>query len=203
MSYHVNDIFLTVQGEGANTGRAAVFCRFSRCNLWTGREADRPRAACRFCDTEFTAATALGRDGLLDAITSAWRGADNPMVVFTGGEPALQLDQHITEPLKAAGWFTAIETNGTRPLPPGLDWVCVSPKADTNVVVTEGDELKVVWPQPFDLDTLWYATQFDHYWLSPMDGPELTANTEDAVERVLADPRWRLNIQVHKLIGVR
>lgn len=201
--YLVNEVFYTLQGEGFWSGRPAVFCRFSRCNLWTGREEDRATAICRFCDTDFKAGVRLEIDGLLDAIVAEWPGGGEPMVVFTGGEPALQLDKALINSLAWRNFYIAIETNGTMPLPDFIDWVCVSPKAGARTVVKTGNELKVVWPQPFDLDELQLTTDFDHYWLSPMDGPDLAENTAIALDYVLANPRWRLNTQTHKTIGIR
>lgn len=200
MTYLVNSVFHTLQGEGYWTGRAAVFCRLSRCNLWSGREEDRATAICRFCDTDFTAATRMTREELVTAITDAWPGGGNPMVVFTGGEPTLQLDSDLLDALP--GFYKAIETNGTRRVPNGLDWVCVSPKAGTTVVQDHGDELKVVFPQ--DMDPEWWVenTAFQHHWLSPMDGPNLAENNAMAVDYCLTHPWWRLNIQTHKTIGI-
>lgn len=203
--YHVNEIFYTIQGEGYWTGRAAVFVRFSRCNLWTGREQDRARAECQFCDTDFVASEKLIGSELFEWINAAWpTGQSNKMVVFTGGEPALQLDNWILQTLHDRDWYTAIETNGTVRFNFAgdfMDWVCVSPKAGTPVVITNADELKVVWPQDFEPD--WLRIKADHWWLSPMDGPDLKQNTQAAVDYVLAHPRWRLSIQTHKVIGVR
>lgn len=199
MTYLINDIFYTLQGEGHWTGRPAVFVRFSRCNLWTGREEDRATAICQFCDTDFTHGRRYTQDELFSAICS-YGHAD--MVVFTGGEPALQLDAGIINRLHEFNYFVAIETNGTRPLPHGLDWVCVSPKRDAPLVVERGDELKVVYPQlGIDLDQLGQL-DFQHFWLSPMDGPDLKANTDAAVDYCMTHPQWRLSIQTHKLIGM-
>jgi 7-carboxy-7-deazaguanine synthase len=202
VTYLINEIFYTIQGEGYWTGRPAVFVRFSRCNLWTGREQDRARAVCKFCDTNFTDATPYTLGALLDAINMA--APRGNMVVLTGGEPSLQADRHLLDSLREyLGCYVAIETNGTRQLPIGLDWICVSPKANAPLNQTRGDELKVVWPQPLNLDDLYRDTDFRHYWLSPMDGPNLAENTEAAIDRVLNDPRWRLSIQTHKVIGIR
>lgn len=212
MSYQINEVFYTLQGEGFWTGRPAVFVRFSRCNLWTGREEDRHRAVCKFCDTDFVHADKYSLGELIDTVADTWgpwaapqRAYQiRPMVVLTGGEPALQVDQPLIDALHdELGCYIAIETNGTQPLPDGIDWICVSPKAGTTLLQRRGDELKVVWPQDFSLKSLYHQTNFTHYWLSPMDGPDLTANTAAAVECVLADPRWRVNVQTHKLIGVR
>jgi 7-carboxy-7-deazaguanine synthase len=196
VTYLVNDIWYTLQGEGYWTGRPAAFVRFSRCNLWTGREEDRATAICTFCDTDFTAAERMTTCNVLDRIDDL---APNPMmVVFTGGEPSLQLDAKLVDFLHERGHYVAIETNGTRRLPVGLDWVCVSPKAGTELAVKTGDELKVVYPQDLNFGWLLGCTNFTHYWLSPMDGPNLQENTKLAVEYVLEHPQWRLNIQSHK-----
>ncbi|AHG91786.1 7-carboxy-7-deazaguanine synthase-like protein [Gemmatirosa kalamazoonensis] len=222
MSYTVKEIFYTLQGEGANAGRAAVFCRFAGCNLWTGREADRHRAVCRFCDTDFVG---VGPDGgrfasaeaLADAVAerwaagtgqlpdAAWTGGVAPLVVCTGGEPLLQLDEAAVDALHAAGFEVAVETNGTQPAPAGLDWICVSPKAGTTLAVTAGDELKLVYPQreaeaqPKHFERL----SFRHFFLQPMDGPDLAENTRAAIAYCLAHPRWRLSVQTHKVVGLR
>jgi 7-carboxy-7-deazaguanine synthase (Cx14CxxC type) len=205
MSYLVNEVFLTIQGEGVHVGRTAVFCRFSRCNLWTGREADRHKAVCQFCDTDFTSYTEYTLVELVDKISNSWNwgtGAE-PMVVFTGGEPSLQLDETLLWWLHAEGFYIAIETNGTRALPVGIDWICVSPKTP-KLNVYRGDELKLVYPQQGRMQPETYANHdFEHFWLSPMDGPDLADNTKLALEYVLTHPQWRLNTQVHKLIGVR
>jgi 7-carboxy-7-deazaguanine synthase len=207
--YAVKEIFYTLQGEGANAGRAAVFCRFAGCNLWSGRETDRAKADCTFCDTDF-----VGTDGegggkfpsaqeLADAVLAAWQGgADQRFVVLTGGEPALQVDPPLIDALHGHGFAVAIETNGTLPLPAGLDWVCVSPKAGTALRQTSGDELKLVYPQPgLSPDSL-AALDFPRRFLSPMDGPDLAANTAAAVAYVKANPLWRLSVQTHKRIGI-
>lgn len=203
MPLRVKEIFYTLQGEGANTGRAAVFCRFAGCNLWSGREEDRPSAICRFCDTNF-----VGGDWYPDParlamkIAGKWpAGTKGRFAVLTGGEPTLQsgLQATVVE-LKALMFSVAVETNGTRPAPDGA-WITVSPKADTEVVQRSGDELKVVWPQPLDLAEL-REWDFKHFFLQPMDGPERERNTRLAVEQCLADPRWRLSLQTHKLAGI-
>lgn len=204
MTYHVNSIFKTIQGEGYWTGRTAVFCRFSRCNLWTGREADRGRAVCQFCDTDFTASTTYETDReLKDAIVAVWpEGEPNPMVVFTGGEPLLQLDHVLAQGLNQLGWYIAVETNGTVKPPTRLiDWLCVSPKVNATLVIHSGQELKLVYPQGPD-PSPYLGLDFKHFWLSPMDGPNLAENTRQAVDYVLAHPQWRLNVQTHKMIGV-
>ncbi|MEO7501458.1 MAG: 7-carboxy-7-deazaguanine synthase [Gemmatimonadaceae bacterium] len=210
MTYTVKEIFYTLQGEGANAGRAAVFCRFSGCNLWSGREEDRSRAVCQFCDTDFVG---VGPDGgrfetpddLAEAVTRAWRGDDDTerLVVCTGGEPLLQLDEPLIEALQSRGLKVAIETNGTRRAPQTIDWICVSPKAGAPLVQRSGDELKLVYPQadapPEDFETL----PFDHFFLQPMDGPRTAENTSLAVRYCMAHPRWRLSVQTHKIVGVR
>lgn len=204
--YLVNEVFMTLQGEGYWTGRPAVFCRFSRCNLWTGREEDRATAICRFCDTDFLHGERVSLDDLIGRVCTAWPtgfGHGDPMVVLTGGEPTLQADKLLMDELHNYGFYIAIETNGTRTLPGGLDWVCVSPKAGTQVAVQSGDELKLVYPQDGADPELFERWAFDHFWLSPMDGPELTDNTAATVAYVLGHPRWRLNVQTHKLVGVR
>src|SRR5712691_10401420 len=214
MSYAVKEIFYTLQGEGALTGRPAVFCRFAGCNLWSGREADRAAAICTFCDTDF-----VGTDGthggqyrdaamLADRVTALWpRGEQESeparFVVCTGGEPLLQLDPQLIEALHRRGFAVAIETNGTIALPPGLDWVCVSPKAGAPIVVTAGDELKIIVPQP-GLDPLAFAgLDFGRFSVQPMDGTERTRNTEWATRFCLDHPRWQLSLQTHKMIGIR
>lgn len=200
-TYLVNEVFYSIQGEGHWSGRPAVFVRFSRCNLWTGREEDRARAVCRFCDTDFRAGRRLSLDELLDQIHAA--GPGSSMVVLTGGEPGLQVDAPLIKALRGRGRYVAIETNGTIPLPSGINWVCVSPKHGTELKVTRGHELKVVFPQPgMDITDLPIGG-FRHLWLSPMDGPQLHENTNAAYEYALANPAWRLNVQTHKMIGVR
>jgi 7-carboxy-7-deazaguanine synthase (Cx14CxxC type) len=209
MAYSVKEIFKTLQGEGAQAGRAAVFCRFSGCNLWSGREDDRSRAICQFCDTDFvgTDGTGGGRfrsaDALAQAIEEAWAGGGHQrFVVFTGGEPLLQLDQSLIEAVQQRGFEIAVETNGTVEAPPGLDWICVSPKAGASLRQSCGNEIKLVYPQVgLDPATL-SGLAFQHFWLQPMDGPERAANTAAAVEFCLQNPRWRLSLQTHKLIGI-
>ena len=212
MAYTVKECFYTLQGEGLNAGRAAVFCRFSGCNLWTGREQDRSSAVCRFCDTDFVG---VGPDGgrfataeaLAAFVKSRWP-ADappevTPFVVCTGGEPLLQLDAPAVDALHAQGFQIAVETNGTQPAPPGLDWICVSPKADAPLALTTGDELKLVYPQAKAPPERFSHLPFRHFLLQPMDGPELAANTAAAVAYCLAHPRWRLSVQTHKTAGIR
>lgn len=211
MSYSVKEIFYTLQGEGINAGRPAVFCRFAGCNLWSGREADRASATCRFCDTEF-----VGTDGTLggkyksaaelaNKVAQCWGAAlrGDPLVVLTGGEPLLQVDAPLIDALHTRGFSIAVETNGTIAAPEGIDWVCVSPKAGAPLQQTRGHELKVVVPQPgLDLDAL-AALPFEHRLLQPMDGPLREQNTRHAVQACLADPRWRLSLQTHKVLGIR
>ncbi len=221
MTYTVKEIFYTLQGEGAQTGRAAVFCRFSGCNLWSGREEDRSRAVCQFCDTDFVG---TGPDGgkfksaeeLADAIDRCWGGghialpvsgadgqAARKYVVCTGGEPLLQVDEKLIDELHARGFEVAVETNGTRRAPPSLDWVCVSPKAGAPLVQMEGSELKLVYPQDNAPPEKFEQLEFRHFFLQPMDGPETHRNTELAIDYCLRHPRWRLSIQTHKLVGLR
>ncbi|SCL39581.1 7-carboxy-7-deazaguanine synthase, Cx14CxxC type [Micromonospora pallida] len=210
--YRVKEIFYTLQGEGTHAGRPAVFCRFTSCNLWTGREQDRHRAICQFCDTDF-----VGTDGpgggrfataadLAAAVAAAWQGGDHPRsrpyVVCTGGEPLLQLDEAAVTALHEAGFEVAVETNGTRPAPAGIDWVCVSPKAGAEVVLTRGDDLKLVYPQPDAEPARFEHLDFTHFMLQPMDGPDRVANTEAAVRYCLEHPQWRLSLQTHKYIGI-
>ncbi|WP_119304743.1 7-carboxy-7-deazaguanine synthase [Dongia deserti] len=209
MSYAVKEIFKTLQGEGAQVGRVAVFCRFSGCNLWSGREADREAAVCRFCDTEFVGVNGLGGgrfdspDELAEALEATWQGDyARRFVVFTGGEPLLQLDDDLLQAVKERGFECAVETNGTQPVPKGLDWICVSPKAGASLVVVRGSELKLVYPQSnLDPESL-EALEFEHWWLQPMDGSNRQANTDAAIAYCLAHPRWRLSLQTHKLLGI-
>ena len=235
MTYAVKEIFYTLQGEGANTGRAAVFCRFAGCNLWTGREEDRASAVCQFCDTDFVGVE--GPDGgkfhsaeeLAHAVRSRWpewpasaarpsdpertrtpgnartqlSGATRPLVVCTGGEPLLQLDEALVNALHVEGFEIAIETNGTRMPPPGIDWICVSPKAGAELVLRSGDELKLVYPQPGAEPERYEPLDFRHFFLQPMDGPAVAENTRLALRYCLEHPRWRLSLQTHKLLGIR
>ncbi|RTZ40017.1 7-carboxy-7-deazaguanine synthase [Candidimonas sp. SYP-B2681] len=210
MTYSVKEIFLTLQGEGAQAGRPAVFCRFSGCNLWTGREQDRAMAQCQFCDTDFvgTDGTLGGKyktaDELADLIQATW--GVNPrhrFVVFTGGEPLLQLDTSLINALHEREFEIAVETNGTVLPPPGIDWLCTSPKAGTDWILRQGQELKLVFPQPGIDPADFEELPFDEFWLQPMDGPDQAANTQAAIEYCLSHPRWRLSIQTHKLIGIR
>ncbi len=203
MSYTVKELFLTVQGEGANIGRVAVFVRFAGCNLWSGREADRETAVCRFCDTDFVGGQKYGAAGLAKAISALWPGGGRPFVVFTGGEPLLQLDDAVLRLLRGEGWIVSIETNGTQPLPAeGVQWVCVSPKAGAPLALTRADELKLVYPQPGAMPGDFAGFSAAHRWLSPMAGPDLAANTASAMAYCLAHPQWRLAIQAHKTWGV-
>jgi 7-carboxy-7-deazaguanine synthase (Cx14CxxC type) len=211
MSYAVKEIFYTLQGEGANTGRPAVFCRFAGCNLWSGREQERADATCRFCDTDFVGTDGPGggrfasADELASAVLAAWPrdNANQPFVVCTGGEPLLQLDEPLLDALHRTGFEIAIETNGTQEVPAGVDWVCVSPKADAALVVHRGDELKLVFPQSGVEPSQYESLEFKHFFLQPMDGPERQANTAAALSYCLAHPRWRLSLQTHKLLGIR
>jgi 7-carboxy-7-deazaguanine synthase len=210
VTYTVKEIFYTLQGEGANAGRAAVFCRFSGCNLWSGREEDRSRAVCQFCDTDFVG---TGPDGgrfatpgdLADAIERAWRGdGDEPrLVVCTGGEPLLQLDEPLIDKLHDRGIAVAIETNGTRRAPTTIDWICVSPKAGAELVQRSGSELKLVYPQSGALPEEFEGLSFDHFFLQPMDGPRTDENTRLAIDYCMSHPRWRLSVQTHKILGLR
>jgi 7-carboxy-7-deazaguanine synthase (Cx14CxxC type) len=211
MTYSVKETFLTIQGEGGQTGRPAVFLRFSGCNLWSGREQDRANAVCTFCDTDFVGTDGDGggkfadADALADHVMSLWIGRDGDprLVVCTGGEPLLQLDEALIAALKVRGFEIAIETNGTIAVPAGIDWVCVSPKAAAPVVQTTGQELKLVYPQPLAMPDRFEGLAFDRFWLQPMDGPDQAANTAAAIDYCLANPKWRLSVQTHKYIGVR
>ena len=209
--YAVKEIFYTLQGEGANAGTPAVFCRFAGCNLWSGREADRAAAACNFCDTEFVGTDGPGggrfdtAESLAAAVGAEWpaAGALHRFVVCTGGEPLLQLDAAAIEALHRRGFRVAIETNGSIAPPAGIDWVCVSPKARVPLAVESGDELKLVFPQAEAPPERFESLAFDHFFLQPMDGPARIDNTRGAVAYCLEHPRWRLSIQSHKLIGIR
>lgn len=213
MTYSVKELFYTLQGEGLQAGKPAVFCRFSGCNLWSGREGDRASAVCQFCDTDFVGtdgtlgAKYMTADDLADRIASIWPTDDDQhrLVVITGGEPLLQLDSALIDALHAHKFRIAVETNGTIKAPDGIDWICVSPKAGAPFVQTHGNELKLVYPQPHLLpDTLpWSHLNFDHYLLQPMDGPDLAENIAAGVAYCQAHPRWRLSVQTHKLLGIR
>lgn len=207
MSYAVKEIFLTLQGEGMQAGRRAVFLRFSGCNLWTGRERDRPRAQCTFCDTDFVGTDGAngGRydaAGLAAKVMELWAQGDRPLVVVTGGEPLLQLDPPLIAALHEAEFEIAVETNGTIAAPPGIDWICVSPKAGTDIVQHSGNELKLVWPQPRIDPATFEAWGFDHFLIQPMDCEEKEAALARSIEFVMANPRWRLSLQTHKLLGL-
>lgn len=211
MTYSVKEIFYTLQGEGANAGRPAVFCRFSGCNLWTGREADRSKAICKFCDTDFVGTDGDGggkfatADDLAAAVERTWGASATPhrLVVLTGGEPLLQVDEALTQALHDRGFTIAVETNGTVLPPPGIDWICVSPKAGAEVVLREGQELKLVFPQD-GLDPAEFAgLQFSNFCLQPMDSVDRLQNTRLAIAYCQAHPQWRLSVQTHKMIGIR
>jgi 7-carboxy-7-deazaguanine synthase (Cx14CxxC type) len=210
MTYAVKEIFLTLQGEGAQAGRRAVFCRFAGCNLWTGREKDRAKAICQFCDTDF-----VGTDGslggkyksaaaLADVTAETWgKGGDDRYVVLTGGEPMLQVDAALIDALHERDFTIAIESNGTFAIPRSIDWICVSPKAGSELVQTSGDELKLVWPQPGS-DVAWLAAlDFEHLLVQPLDDPHAAANVQACIDLVMDDPRWRLSLQTHKNLGLR
>jgi 7-carboxy-7-deazaguanine synthase len=201
MTYRVNEIFYSIQGEGHWTGRPAVFLRFSGCNLWSGVEAERENAICTFCDTDFVSYQTYDADELA-AVMRASCDSVHPMAVITGGEPLLQLDDILVSALHRAGFYIAIETNGTLPLTVDIDWVCVSPKTPS-IRITAGNELKLVYPQCRIVPEKFADLNFDHLWLSPMDGPKIKSNTELAYHYCLLNPQWRLNIQTHKVIGVR
>ena len=210
MSYAVKEIFLTLQGEGAQAGRAAVFCRFAGCNLWSGREQDRPHATCRFCDTDFvgTDGTLGGRyanaQALADVIAGQWSGEDaERFTVLTGGEPLLQLDPALIAALHGRGFAIAVETNGTIEPPEGLDWICVSPKAGSELVIRRGHELKLVYPQEGARPEDFADLPFARFSLQPMDGPEVAANIAAAIDYCLRHPKWRLSLQTHKTLGIR
>ena len=211
MTYSVKEVFYTLQGEGANAGRPAVFCRFSGCNLWSGREEDRATASCRFCDTDFIGTDGTGGGKFVDAhslaerIASFWptEDAGHRFVVLTGGEPLLQVDAALIDALHDLHFEIAVETNGTVPAPAGIDWLCVSPKAGTHWIQRSGNELKVVWPQPgIDLDDM-SSAHFSHRFLQPMDGPMRDGNLRECISRCLSTPAWKLSLQTHKITGIR
>lgn len=209
MTYAVKELYVTLQGEGAQTGRRAVFLRFAGCNLWSGREADRAGAVCSFCDTDFVGVDGPGGGKFGDAaalastVAAAWGGEPaHRLVIATGGEPLLQLDAALIDALHSEGFAVGVETNGTQVPPPGLDWVCVSPKADAPLALTAGDELKLVYPQALAMPERFEHLAFDHFFLQPMDGPAREANTRGAIAYCLAHPRWRLGLQTHKLTGL-
>ena len=212
MTYFVKEIYYTIQGEGANTGRPAVFCRFSGCNLWSGREEDRATAICRFCDTDFFGTDGPGggefgsADELAKAVAAQWPWVNGsgvrPYVVCTGGEPLLQMDQGLFDAMHQRDFEIAIETNGTIPPPAGIDWICVSPKAGAELVVKSGDELKLVYPQEGAEPGRYEHLEFKRFSLQPMDGPEREANTQRALDYCLKHPRWSLSLQMHKYLGM-
>jgi 7-carboxy-7-deazaguanine synthase (Cx14CxxC type) len=209
MAYSVKEMFKTLQGEGGQSGRAAVFCRFSGCNLWSGREEDRAEAVCAFCDTDFVGVDGEGGGKFPDAETLARRLAEvwgdsreGRFVVFTGGEPLLQLDPALIDAAHAQGFFIAVESNGVLPPPPGIDWLCVSPKAGAPLRATSGAELKLVFPQQDLPPEVFESLAFDLFWIQPMDGPRRAENTAAAVAFCLAHPLWRLSLQTHKMIGI-
>jgi 7-carboxy-7-deazaguanine synthase len=210
VTYAVKEIFYTLQGEGANTGRAAVFCRFAGCNLWNGREHDRDMAICQFCDTDFVGTDGPGGgrfatpEALAAAVSDAWPSAESAtrFVVCTGGEPLLQLDEPLVNALHGAGFEVAVETNGTLPPPQGIDWLCVSPKAGATLVVRQGDEIKLVFPQVGAEPELFEGLSFRHFFLQPMDGPGQQENIDATLRYCLTHPRWRLSLQTHKLLGI-
>ena len=207
MSYAVKEIFLTLQGEGMQAGRRAVFLRLAGCNLWTGREQDRATAQCTFCDTDF-----VGMDGenggryeaaaLAGKVAALWESGERPLVVITGGEPMLQLDAALIDALHARGFEIAVETNGTLPAPAGLDWICVSPKADAPLVLTAGHELKLVYPQPLARPERFAGLDFQHFFLQPMDSVLRREHTQAAVDYCMQHPQWRLSVQMHKVVGI-
>jgi 7-carboxy-7-deazaguanine synthase len=210
VSYSVKELFYTLQGEGAHTGRPAVFCRFAGCNLWTGREADRGIAVCTFCDTDFVGTDGPGggrfatAEELADAILAAWpaHAGGKPFVVCTGGEPLLQLDAALVEALHRRGMEVAVETNGTQEPPDGIDWICVSPKATAPLILTRGNELKLVFPQADARPERFEHLGFEHFYLQPMDGPDRESNTSATVRYCLEHPRWKLSLQTHKVLGI-
>lgn len=210
MSYAVKEIFLTLQGEGVHTGRRAVFLRFAGCNLWSGREQDRDAAVCRFCDTDFVGTDGEGGGkfttaaGLADAVAATWGevAGGTRYVVITGGEPLLQLDAPLIDAFHAHGFEIGVETNGTIAAPPGIDWLCVSPKAGSETVQRSGNELKLVWPQPGSDVAAMSGWAFDHFLIQPMDGAELRENRAASIAFILANPKWRLSTQTHKVLGI-
>lgn len=208
-NYKVKEIYYTLQGEGAQTGRPAVFCRFTGCNLWSGREEDRAQAICQFCDTDFwgTDGTNGGRysaEELAQQVIALWPDPEQgkPYVVCTGGEPLLQLDEPLIEAFHQVGLEVAVETNGTLPAPAGLDWICMSPKAGTEIVLTKGDELKLVYPQLGAEPELYAQLDFDHFFLQPMDSPQQAENIQATVKYCLQHPQWRMSLQTHKILQI-
>ena len=210
MTYAVKELFLTLQGEGTHAGRRAVFLRFAGCNLWSGREADRATAVCQFCDTEFVGTDGVGggkfrtADALGDAVALCWEAVTGgvPYVVITGGEPLLQLDGVLIDALHARGFEIGVESNGTIAAPPGIDWLCISPKAGSETVQRSGNELKLVWPQPGSDPAAMEGWAFDHFLIQPMDGPEIAQSRAASVAFVLNHPKWRLSTQTHKILGI-
>lgn len=210
MTYSVKEIYYTLQGEGVHTGRPAVFLRFAGCNLWSGREQDRASAVCRFCDTHFVGVDGPGggkfatAEALAEAVSAAWPGGGDPYVVCTGGEPLLQLDAPAIDSLHAAGFEIGVETNGTLVAPPGIDWLCVSPKGGAALVQTRGDELKLVYPQaePEACPERFEALDFTHFSLQPLDDADIDANTRAALDYCLRRPQWQLSLQTHKILGI-
>lgn len=211
MTYSVKEIFYTLQGEGAQSGKAAVFCRFTGCNLWSGREEDRAGAVCQFCDTDFVGTDGTGggkftsAEALAEAVVKAWEPAGelHRMVVLTGGEPLLQVDEPLIQALHARGFFIAVETNGTVAPPPGLDWLCVSPKSDAELVIQGGNEIKLVYPQAGVDPARFEKLAFDHFFLQPMDSVLRADNTARTIDYCQKHPQWRLGVQSHKIIGIR
>lgn len=209
MTYAVKEMFFTLQGEGARAGRPAVFVRFAGCNLWSGREEDRAAAICRFCDTQFVGVDGDGggrfetAEALADAASSLWPGGEGAYVVFTGGEPLLQLDTPLIHAMHERDFEVAIETNGTLPAPLGVDWICVSPKAGAEFVQQSGDELKLIYPQTGAEPERFEALAFSNFFLQPMDSPAREANTRAAIDYCMRNPRWRLSLQTHKMLGLR
>jgi 7-carboxy-7-deazaguanine synthase len=212
MTYAVKEIFYTLQGEGANAGRPAVFCRFTGCNLWTGRERDRAQAVCTFCDTDFVGTDGTGGGkfksaaALAAAVADKWpnaNGRSRPLVVCTGGEPLLQFDEELVTAFHEVGFEIALETNGTLQPPPGIDWICVSPKAGSTTVLLKGNELKLVYPQTIATPERFESAEFENFFLQPMDGPDVEENTARTIEYCLEHPQWRLSLQTHKIVGIR
>ncbi len=210
MSYSVKEMYYSLQGEGINVGRPAVFCRFAGCNLWSGREQNREHAICKFCDTDFVGVDGPGGGRFGSAEELVWAAAaqwpdvpGKPFIVLTGGEPLLQADEELLKALRGAGFEVAVETNGTQPVPEGIDWLTVSPKAGTILGVRGGDELKLVYPQKGAEPHRFEKLEFKHWLLQPMDGPDREANTRAAIEYCKSHPRWRLSLQTHKILGIR
>lgn len=212
MTYSVKEIFYTLQGEGFHAGRPAIFCRFAGCNLWSGLEADRAKAICNFCDTDFVGVDGVNGGKFRDAkalvaaiIQEWWIGVKQDMnrfIVFTGGEPLLQLDKALIDALHQEGFEIAVETNGTKPAPAGIDWLCVSPKADNDIVLTAGNELKLVYPQPLAMPERFAGLDFQHFYLQAMDGAAQAKNTKAAIAYCMQHPQWKLSVQTHKLLGI-